>query len=443
MKAQRKLLADVEAEKCLLGSIMLLGDVQHSLRLRSVMQAVWATDFSVQGHADIFAGCRELFESTQAIDPKLLASWLLEHGLLERIGGIVVLAECAEAVSTVAHLEHYADIVIRTARSRDLGLALGELAAKAATTADNETATDVIAKARFALAAAESRVAATSTSLKLADVVCEIADRYSQPEQVEAGNITLGLATLDAAIEGVEPGELVIMAARPSHGKTLCGLQVAHHWTALGLRTLIVSEEMTAEQLGRRTLQFASKLPREHWTDQPQELCRDASEFVAGRVDCIIAVRCQNINALAQHVCQAVDHNEVRGVIVDYLQLVRGAGRDRYEQVTHVSNTLKRLAVEHKVVVLGLCQLNRQVEGRSKFIPQLSDLKESGAIEQDADVVIGLVWPHAISKDKDPHEYQFFVLKNRNRGIRQSFVECRIEPSRQRIVSTNYVSDFE
>jgi len=119
---------------------------------------------------------------------------------------------------------------------------------------------------------------------------------------------------------------------------------------------------------------------------------------------------------------------------VDYAQFLKGEGRDRYEQVSNVSVVMKQVAAESGVVLLLLAQMNRSIESRQKFVPQMSDLRESGQIEQDADVILFTVWPWKLDNTKDKTMYQFYIAKNRNREIKASIVDCNIDAARQMIL---------
>lgn len=249
--------------------------------------------------------------------------------------------------------------------------------------------------------------------------------------------IDLGLPELDYAIGGgAEAGELVLIAARPSHGKSAVALQIVHHWTANGLPSLFVSEEMSAIALGKRTVQFASDIPQEHWNVRLEHVEHQIEEHFRERSICTIVESCKTADAAAEAIRKAKAESEVKCAVVDYAQLLGSPGRSRYEQITNTSVCLRQVATETQVLLLALCQLNREIESRPKFAPQMSDLKDTGQLEQDADVIIFSVWPHRIDQSKNPHEYQFFIAKNRNRGINQPFVTCRFEPSRQMFKDT-------
>lgn len=245
--------------------------------------------------------------------------------------------------------------------------------------------------------------------------------------------IELGLPSVDQALGGgVERGELVILAARPSHGKSAVALQVVHHWTKHGRPCVLVSEEMSALALGKRTLQFASDTPQEYWFKSHRQLEQDVAEHFATRSPCYIVESCRTAEAAADRVRWAVKEKEVHCAVVDYAQLLTGQGKTRYEQVTNTSIVMRQLASELNIVVMLLCQLNSEVEKRPKgFRPILSDIKDSGQFGQDADVILFLCWPHRLNSSCDQNTYQFFINKNRNRGICKPAVECKFMPSRQ------------
>jgi hypothetical protein len=263
--------------------------------------------------------------------------------------------------------------------------------------------------------------------------------------------IELGLGSVDQAIGGgVERGELVILAARPSHGKSAVALQVIHNWTKQNRPCVMVSEEMSALALGKRTLQFASETPQEYWFKSQRQLEQDIVDHFADRAPCHIVESCLTAEAAAEKVRWAVQEKQVQCAVIDYAQLLTGKGKTRYEQVTNTSIVMRQLASELNIVVMLLCQLNSEVEKRPKgFRPILSDIKDSGQFGQDADVILFLCWPHRLNSSHDPNAYQFFINKNRNRGICKPAVECKFLPSRQMFREqdirerSNYSSEFD
>lgn len=253
---------------------------------------------------------------------------------------------------------------------------------------------------------------------------------------VRAGDVSLidtGIPDLDAGLGGgIERGEMIVLGARPSHGKSLIGLQCVHNWTAMDMPVLFVTEEMSPVALGKRTLQYASELPVEHWKHDTNKLENDLTAYEERRAaECYIAPNCGTVAVAQEQIEKAVKEFGVQAVVVDYAQLLVSPGKSRYEQITHTSETLRRLANELHVTILVLCQMSRAIESRKKFEPYMSDIKETGQFEQDADVVLFCVWPHRIDSSKDPHEFKLYVAKNRNRPINSPVITCNIVPSRQ------------
>lgn len=255
-------------------------------------------------------------------------------------------------------------------------------------------------------------------------------------ENGKHGLIDLGLGDLDYALGGgVAKGEMVLIAGRPSHGKSLVGLQVVHNWTRHGMKALVVSEEMSAIALGKRAIQYITDVPGEYWERQLGALRADIARYAAEHATCFIVESARTVGVACAVVDKHVEQHGVECVLIDYAQLLQGPGKSRYEQITNTSISLKQLANRHNIVLVVLCQLNRQIEARKEFKPCLADLKDSGQLEQDADVVVMAVWPHRVDPATDPHKYQFFIGKNRNRAINADAagVVCRLLPNRQRI----------
>jgi KaiC/GvpD/RAD55 family RecA-like ATPase len=252
--------------------------------------------------------------------------------------------------------------------------------------------------------------------------------------------IETGIPELDKAIGGgVAPGEMVIVAARPSHGKSAIALQMVHHMTRRGVAAVIVSEEMSSLALGKRAVQFAIDMPEREWKENHSEVADQLKDHFATRKDAIILESCGTVERVVAEVEKAVAESDAGVVVVDYVQLLKAKGNGRYEQVTAASQEMRRLASRLNVAVIVLAQLSRKVEERKKFIPMASDLKETGQLEQDADVIILGVWPHRIDAANPPEDYQFFVVKNRNRAIINGAFQCRFEPERQRLLGPKII----
>lgn len=254
----------------------------------------------------------------------------------------------------------------------------------------------------------------------------------------KSGLVELGVGELDYALGGgVARGEMVIIAARPSHGKSAVALQCLHHWTSEGMPCAIVSEEMSALALGKRTLQFLTPIPEEHWLDESDRLDAEVSAYLDSHAKCVVLEGCGSAEAAAKAIERCVKDHGIQCAAVDYAQLLRSEGKSRYEQITNTSITLRQLASSLKIVLLVLCQLSRSIESRTEFIPIMADLKDSGQLEQDADVIVFLCWPHRIDPVKhEQSKFQFFIAKNRNRAVNQSMVACRFLPTRQMVLDS-------
>lgn len=246
--------------------------------------------------------------------------------------------------------------------------------------------------------------------------------------------VELGIGEVDAALGGgVEKGEMIVMAARPSHGKSAIALQCVHAWTRNGRPSLFVSEEMSAMALGKRVVQFASDVPQEYWFNRGEEVRRELTAHFDERAETIVVESCRTAEQAAEQIRKAVKDHNVETVVVDYAQLLGSGGKSRYEIVTNTSVCLRQVTTECKIVLVLLAQLNRTVETRDVFMPKNTDLKDSGQLEQDADVILHLTWPWKLDSSVKPHVYTIYVGKNRNRETTRLVLDCFWNPSRQTI----------
>ena len=246
--------------------------------------------------------------------------------------------------------------------------------------------------------------------------------------------IELGLPDVDYAIGGgVAKGEVVILAGRPSHGKSAVAMQCIHNATADGMAALVISEEMPAATIGKRAIQFISNVPEEHWPTSRDRLDSQLESHFEKQAQCYVIESVATPESAAEKIRWAVNEHGVEVVALDYAQLLRGQGKSIYEQLTNTSLVLRQVTNECNILLLLLCQLNREIEKRPTFTPRMSDLRETGQFEQDADVILFLAWPHRLDPKNDPHDYLVFVAKNRNRAINTPVVKCKFNPSRQRL----------
>lgn len=272
------------------------------------------------------------------------------------------------------------------------------------------------------------------------ETILEHATREIHREYIEgrAKLFDLGLPDLDYSIGGgVEPGEMIIFAGRPNHGKSMAAQQASYTATANGIPVLFVSEEMPARSFGKRLIHFATEIPAESWGVRAEAVEAEIDSHFKNRAPTYILEGCRTAEMVASQVRKYVKEKGVGLVIVDYAQkLTAGIGNQggRYNEITKVSMALKNVLAECMVPGIVLCQMSRAIENRPEFVPIMSDLKESGQLEQDADVIVFQVWPHKIDSGRPANEYLFYVAKNRNRETNQPVVRCKFEPSRQRLV---------
>jgi replicative DNA helicase len=200
-----------------------------------------------------------------------------------------------------------------------------------------------------------------------------------------------------------------------------------------GVPCLIISEEMSKLQLAKRALLSISRLMSEKWEDSKPKLVTETNKHYDLRSPVYGVESCQTIDAVEQAVAMHVELKGVRLVAVDYLQLLNSErGHNRYESVTEISKRLKQIAVKYRVALLVLCQLNREIEKREQKSPLLSDLRESGQIEQDADLILFLQWPYRMDSKQDAARYLVWCAKRRNGPIRVPIVETEFDCERQK-----------
>ena len=267
--------------------------------------------------------------------------------------------------------------------------------------------------------------------LTLHDAALKALEQYAQEEHQL---ISTGLPPLDSALGGgLDFGEVVIVAGRPSHGKSVFGLQMSNQVALLGHPALFVSEEMSALAVGKRMVQYVSDQPVEYWPMRQESVKRAIDDHFQRLAPILLVESCGTVESLEAEVKRAVEESSIRCVVIDYAQLLRSRGKNRYEQITNTSIAIRELTTKYNLLTILLCQLSRDVERRERFEPTLSDLRDSGQLEQDADVIMFVVWPWK-QDDKQPQDkYHIFVAKNRNRPITTRLVNLKFNPARQRI----------
>lgn len=383
----------VEAERAVIGSLLLLPEVADEVAL-----IIRSDDFYDDAHRRIYRHMLNLHEEGRQIDPLLLAQELKDAGEYELVGGAAYLLELSQEVSTAAHAEHYARIIRDKAVLRSLIHASTDILHDA-----YEPTTD----AREMLARAEERVfrildTKGDTQVKsVHDVLHQSLARIDarMQQQHAYGGLETGFIDYDDLTGGLHNSELVILAARPSMGKTALAINIAEH-IAIDERgpnkpVLVVSLEMSAMELGDRLLCSRAQV-NSHRLRNGQLSAEDSRKLVHTAAEMSKAPLfiddspSRNMTEIAATARRLKRQDNLSLIVIDYLQLIEPDNpRDpRQEQVARISRRLKGLSRELNVPILCLAQLNRQVEASRETRPQLSHLRESGAIEQDADVVI-------------------------------------------------------
>jgi KaiC/GvpD/RAD55 family RecA-like ATPase len=259
---------------------------------------------------------------------------------------------------------------------------------------------------------------------------------YAYLDTLEQGTqvyIPSGLAKLDQSVDGVARGEVCVIAARPGHGKSALAFQWIDNAAKMGINCLLISEEMGAIEIGKRRVLSIVTADQERWEASIVPAMREeVGRYHKGRAPCYIVENCNTIDRVDEVIDQFVSIHNVGFAAVDYLQLLKGrSNADRYQVVTELSQRLKQSAKRNNIPLLVLSQLNRSVEGRQDNEPKLSDLRESGQIEQDADLIMFLQWPHKFSHNVDPKNYRIYCAKRRNGPIREPKIETEFNAARQ------------
>lgn len=404
---------NTEAEESVLGSMLIEGDA-----VLTALEILAPEDFYKETHRMIFRRMSEMSEAQEAIDMVTLSDRLKATGELERIGGLAELARLANFVPTAANIEYYSRIVSEKAVIRRLIGAATEIAATAYRgSEDLDELLDHAERAIFEVA--ERRTQKSYVALK--EILVETMERLDKQASRGGGvmGVMSGIGDLDHLTSGFQPSDLIILAARPSVGKSALAVNIAKN---AGLRSdipvLYFSLEMSQEQVAQRLLCSDATIPMHRLrSGEVDENDFRRLSVTLGRlaetpifVDDSPSVSVMEIRTR----CRRMQAEHGLGlVIIDYLQLMRPARKaeNRQQEISEMTRSLKGLARELGVPIIALSQLSRAVEQRQEHVPMLSDLRESGAIEQDADLVMFL---YADPKERESNIIQLSVAKQRN-----------------------------
>ena len=381
-------------------------------------------DFYEDCHQVIWRGLVWLRDRGRTVDLMALRHLLDEHGKLDAAGGDTYLSGLLDHGVTAAAMEEHARIVRETAQGRAVLAVLQSGIHEAGSGAGSPTEhASRLILALEEIAADRERNPVQSIADTLPGVITAL-QRQARDGRTITG-VPTGYPDLDDRTAGLQPGDLVIVAGRPSMGKTAIALNMAEHAAQVGYPVLFFSLEMSADQLDRRVLGARAGVPSHHlrfprqMTDDDWGRITECMEHVSALpiwIDDSAEITVPEIRARARRV---MARQEIAVVVVDYLQIVRSATNEqsRERELARMSAGLKAMAKELRVPVVVLSQLNRSCEARQDKRPMMSDLRESGAIEQDADLVL-MLYRDAVYKDgADPEAGEVLVRKNRNGPI--------------------------
>lgn len=428
---------NLEAEMAVLGSILLdnecLGDILNILEPDS---------FYSKANQTIYKILIELFDSRKNVDLVILREELLKRGLLEQVGGMGYLASILEVVPSAANVEHYAEIVRQKAILRRLITVSNEIQKGAyESTQEVPLLLDRAEKLIFEVAERDTR----GTTMPISTLLHKTFERIDRIHE-RKGRLTgigSGFYELDDMTCGFQNGEMIILAARPSVGKTTMALNIAEYvGVELHLPVAIFSLEMSAQQVAQNMLCSRARV-NAHMVRRGRMSESDGSRLsiAVGKlseapifIDESPGITTLQLRTKARRLKAQYD---LKLLIIDYVQLIESESfrrsDNRQTEIADISRGIKALARELDIPIIAISQLNRQVEERDDHRPRMSDLRESGALEQDADVVLLLHRACFFNKAADPSEATLIVAKQRNGPTGE--VELRFLPEYMRFVN--------
>lgn len=413
----------IEAEQSVLGGLMLDNEAWHQ-----VSERLTQGDFYRRDHNEIFRAVEALANQGKPYDVVTLAEWLKTNELLDSVGGLQYLAELSENTPSAANISAYADIVRERSVLRSLVRAGADIVESGYQT-EGRSADELLDEAeRLVFEIADRETRSNRGFKRIKELLVGALDRIDLLFQRD--NPITGVATgfyeVDMMTSGLQPSDLIIIAGRPSMGKTAFAVNVAQHAAVKeSLPVAIFSMEMPSEQLAMRMLSSLGKIDQHKVRtgklgDQDWPRLTHAVG-VLSEVDMYIDDTPALSPGELRSRCRRLAREQGLGlIVVDYLQLmqVHGSKENRATEISEISRSLKALAKELNVPVLALSQLNRSLESRTDKRPVMSDLRESGAIEQDADVIVFIYRDEVYDEDSpDQGIAEIIIGKQRNGPI--------------------------
>lgn len=408
----------LEAEKAVLGA-MLSGDET----LDSLLLELSAEDFYGEANMAIFTACQELATSGMRVDSIVLSDHLQKKGELEKSGGMSYLAELASELPTLAGVNHYVSIVKEKSRLRKLLQATFDIQMEIAQSGEFSSAVEVAEKMISGISEAQTE----GKKNKVSDFMQEIVEDYERRMAGEAGATGLGCHFDDLMwiLGGFRPGELIVIAARPSVGKTTFALNLIHDFAVHQKQPVaLFSLEMGQKEIGNNLICMDASIDSDLWRNKTRSLEENDRRRLGQTFDQLskAPILIDDEAYLTPAILHAklrryLREHKIKAAFVDYMQQMSSpeySKENRAQEISHISRSLKRLAREFSIPIIAMAQLNRAVEGRSDKKPHLADLRESGSIEQDADVVMLLHPMEEYDINERSVDIDVIVAKHRN-----------------------------
>ncbi len=415
MPVMRSLPQNIEAEQSVLGSMII-----DRAAIARAAEALTAEDFYRDSHKVIFSAIVEMSQKDMPVDMVTLIERLNAINKLESAGGITYISEISTSVPSTANLKSYIDIVTEKSTLRKLIRASNEIIEESYERQDDvEHVVDSAEKKIFDIAEKRSTSDFEALSTVLERGFLEIERLYNNKGEITG--VGSGFKDLDDKTSGFQKGDMVLIAARPSMGKTTFALNIAEHAALIeGKKVVIFSLEMSKEQLAYKLLCSQAnvdmlKLRTGNLDDRDWEnIARSAGPLAAAQIfiDDTAGVSVMEMRSKCRRI--KIEHG-IDLILIDYLQLMSGSGESRQQEVSEISRSIKALAKEMQCPVIALSQLSRAPEQRADHRPMLSDLRESGSIEQDADLVMFLYRDEYYNKEtEEKNVAECIVAKQRN-----------------------------
>lgn len=407
----------LEAEQAVLGALLVSGD-----GISRVVDVLDSEYFYRKAHQVIYAAMLDLYEDNEPIDIVTVSQYLKDEGKLDNVGGRPYITDLSLSVATTANLEYYGKVVQEKAILRQLIKAGTEIVGSCYEETDAETALDKAEHLIFTLAQKKEMQQLVHIKNIVETSFQKIEERYENRDSLSG--VPSGFYDLDALTSGFQPSDLVIIAARPSMGKTAFVLNIAQHVAVEhNIPVAVFSLEMSKESLVMRMLCSEAEIDSNRlrtghmhtsdWTKLASAMGRLGEAPIY--IDDSALVNSLEMRAKCRRLKSEM--NGLGLVIIDYIQLMQGRKQtdNRVQEVSEISRSLKTLAREINVPVIALSQLSRAVEARQNKRPMLSDLRESGSIEQDADLVAFIYRDEYYNPETEQRgEAEIIIAKQRN-----------------------------